>query len=435
MGIGVSHRVCNFALQNLSFMAKIIYLHDPEVESHLPMLETLFPTVEIITPALDEDPIKSADNLIQICKSFKYEPYVIITDGICVLFASYFINVCKRTDIPMGIYAINPNLESYKSSKIFSQLLQQAQILCKGEYEKHKPEFFSECWRCFFIFDLANVELYTNLLYNKKNSNCILSKNLGLSLQLIFEKSCQGWVDINYLQRAVLTPKNQIIPVNTALISVDGEFTFYGETISISRIPKSAFWGRKQSVHMPSILSLLPGDIIEDGLDDYTESGSFELLNNGMFKDTTTGELKTGLRAPFAGWRFKGILPDWSKRWTLSSKVHYKVCMTFGYVRAGHIGYDKYGNQYKILDKGELSSLMAQFPSAMSNKKGNDSTQFIVCYAIDNPDKIVLFPYGFDGIMVFKRPANALYCIALKLNIVQKDKSGKQHANDSESNS
>lgn len=294
MSIGVSHRVCNFALPNLSSMAKIIYLHDPEVESNLLMLETLFPTVEIITPALDEDPIKCADNLIQICKGFKYEPYVIITDGICILFASYIMNVAKRTTIPRGIYAINPNLGSYKSSKLFSQLLQQAQIFCTGEYEKHKPEFFSECWRCFFMFDLANVELYTNLLYNEKYSNCILNNNLGLSLQSIFEKSCQGWVDINYLQREVLTSKNQIIPVNTALISVDGEFTFYGETISISRIPESAFWGRKQSVHAPSILSLLPGDIIEDGLDDNTESKSFELLNNGMFKDTTAGELKKG---------------------------------------------------------------------------------------------------------------------------------------------
>ena len=98
----------------------------------------------------------------------------------------------------------------------------------------------------------------------------------------------------------------------------------------------------------------------------------------------------------------------------------YKVCVPITALKNPSNGYDKYGNEFKVIAIGfDAIRLWGE------NTKNRASNKYTTCPKEEyvagvfpksaNPEQIHLMPYCYDGIMIFRSTSKRKYRLALKV--------------------
>ncbi len=395
---------------------KLIYLHDPKVgASVLTQLEETFPMLEIVAIDLDDDFDKQFEELKKLFGQFTFsnpDSYAIVADGVGVAYASFFTGIrVKGQTLSTITILLNPDYRALKNDSTLKKLP-------KDDYSKKDCLHTLTGCKAIYSFNNYNLLAYHQQYYGGDYLLLSLTELFPAIKDLIF-KSAIGPVNINYLKVPVLTPGGQILPPDRPIVSVEGSFDWFGEKLFNARIPNSAFKYRDKSCFGPSRLYLLKGDVISNDLEE--ASRSYKYLGNYIFLDIDTGERIEGHRAPFALRGFPGILPDWNTVWSIREYVMYQICITFKALKKPSKGYDKYGNEFKVMAIGyDAIHLWRE-----NEKNRLDVRTDCRCQKEEyvagvfpksaTPELIHLMPYSYEGIMVFKSTSKVKSKLALKV--------------------
>ena len=399
---------------------KLIYLHDTKgAASVLPQLDETFPMLEIVAIDLVDDFNQQFENLKQLFGQFTFSNpnnYAIVADGFGVAYASFFTGIrLKGQKLPTITILLNPEYRAIKDCETYKKI--PPKDILGNEVDCLNINLIN-------VVSIFTYENYHLLSYHQQRyggNYLLLSQSATFTaIKDLIEKSAKGRgkVNINYLKKPILTPMGQILPPDYPIISVDDSFDWFGEKLFNTRIPGSAFQFRDTSCYAPSRLYLIKGDVIANELEELQRN--YKYLGNSIFLDIDTGERIEGCRAPFFSWGFPGILPDWDTVWFIRECVMYKVCVPFSALKNPSKGYDKYGNEFKVMAIGyDAIRLYGE-----NKKKGalNKHTTYPkeeyvagVFPKSANPEQIHLMPYGYYGIMVFKSMSKRKYRMALKV--------------------
>jgi len=334
--------------------------------------------------------------------------YAIVADGFGIAYASYFAYTKRKQLLPRISIYINPDFRALKRNPAYNKL----------------PE--DDCYKnkCLDINHGISIFSYNNLNlleYHQKHygGNYLLlpQKDIFSAIKELFSKSGTGDVTISYLKTQILTPRYRVIPADYPIISVNGSFEWFGEKMFNSRIPESAFRFRDWSCTMATPFYLIKGDVIESYSDDICRC--YQYLDFSEFLDLNTGERVRGQLAPFSVGRVPGIFPDWTTRWSLRDVVTYKLCVPFGSLKKNSIGFDKYGNEFKIIAVGVDALIEFEENDEVIKKRDPRCTedQYIAGYfpKSNHPHQIYLLPYSYEGIMFFKRRAKKRFRTVMKM--------------------
>ncbi len=390
---------------------KLIYLHDPKVGSSvLSKLEDTFPMLEIVAIDLIDDFNQQFENLKQLFGQFTLNTitdYAIIADGFGIAYASFFTEIrVKGQTLPNVTILINPDYNAVRNNPAFKEIP-------KEDYSGNEVD----CLCFLHSLSIFSFDNYNLLSYHQKhhggNYLLLAQSDILSAIKELIVNSAINRVTINYLKTPVLTPQGQILPPDYPIVSIEGSFDWFGEKLFNARIPNSAFKYRDKSCIGPSRLYLLKGDIITNDLEE--TSRSYKYLGNSIFLDIDTGERIEGHRAPFALRGFPGTV------WSIRERVMYQICITFKALKKPSKGYDKYGNEFKIIAIGY---------DAIHLWRKNDKNRLDIrtdcrCQKEEyvagvfpksaNPELIHLLPYSYEGIMVFKSTSKVKSKLALKV--------------------